>query len=264
MLNKLNSFQNKEWSWYSSTKGKYLQSESLKKNGFRHGFFTKEWGNQSPKELASLLSSGFSIHLGNQVHGSNVIEASIANREPWPVADGLISDQKGQSLWIYSADCIPVLFADPTHGFVAASHAGWRGIAKGILLKTIEKLEYMGSNRNEIIIALGPAISGKNYKVSRNIAESIYESIYEESKNIPITNEKKIALLVSLGIVSYDTSPNKLLLDIRLAAANQLFEAGIKYPQISICPLCTYSNQVLFNSWRRNKSKTRQWSFIAS
>ena len=264
MLNNLNSFENKEWDWNSSKEGRYLQSESLKKNGFKHGFFTKEWGNQSPKELLTQLSSEFSIHFGNQVHGSNVIEASMTNRAPCPDADGLISDQKGQSLWIYTADCIPVLLADPTHGFVAASHAGWKGIEKGILLKTIEKLEYLGSNRNELIIALGPAISKNNYKVDLNVAKSIYESIYEGSTNIPITIEKKIALLVSLGIVSYDTSPNKLLLDIRLAAANQLFEAGIKYGQISICPLCTFSNQILFNSWRRDKAKTRQWSFIAS
>lgn len=264
MLNNLNSFPNKEWSWDSSKQGKYLQSEALKKNGFMHGFFTKEWSNQSPKELINQLSADFSIHLGNQVHGSNVIEASIAHQAPWPDADGLINDQKGQSLWIYTADCIPVLFADPTHGFVAASHAGWRGITKGIILKTIRKLEYLGSNRNELIIALGPAISKTNYKVSFTVAESIYESIFEQSKNITVTIETKVALLVKLGIVNYDTSPNKLLLDIRLAAANQLIEAGIKYGQISICPICTFSSQILFNSWRRNKTKARQWSFIAS
>ena len=84
----------------------------------------------------------------------------------------MVSNQTGESLWIYSADCIPIFFADPRKRFTAAVHAGWRGISKGILRKTLDKLESLGSNRNEIIIALGPAISKNKYEVELEVLQA--------------------------------------------------------------------------------------------
>ena len=70
--------------------------------------------------------------------------------------------------------------------------------------------------------------------------------------------------MISLGIINYDSQPNKYLLDLRASAAEQLYQSGLKESQISISNLCTYSNQLLFNSWRRDKAKNRQWSMIAT
>ena len=255
---------NKGWSWKKSPKGMYLQSISLKEYGFEHGFFTKEWSGSDPNELVKNINNNLSAHSIKQVHSSKVINSYNALHSPWPEADGLVSDKKNESLWIYSADCIPILFADSRRHFCGACHAGWRGIANEILLKVIKKLETIGSKRKDLIIALGPAISEKNYQVDLNVAESIFKSLFTKKENSFFKVQEKIEKMISLGIINYDSQPNKYLLDLRASAAKQLYQSGLKESQISISNLCTYSNQPLFNSWRRDKAKNRQWSMIAT
>ncbi len=255
---------NEEWNWLDSNKQLFLQSVLLKKQGFEHGFFTKASQNKSPKELVSSFNENFSVHSVKQIHHSNLIKASKTLKVQLPEADGLISDQKGQSLWVYSADCIPALFGDPESGIVAATHAGWRGLVKGILYKTIDKLESFGARRNKLAIALGPAISRANYQVEASIIEEIYGSIYRRVNLNDLNHDQKIDHLINLGIIKSDKSPNKVLLDIRIAAAHQLYESGINSKQISVCPYCTFSSKSLFNSWRRDQVKAIQWSSIAS
>ena len=218
----------------------------------------------SPKELIRFLDCRFSIHKVNQIHGSNVIKASNASRPPWPSADSLISDKKRQSLWIYSADCIPVLFADPVMGHVAAVHSGWKGISNKVLLKTIEALKRLGAIESQLIVALGPAISCKNYQIDFHAVESIYKGIYQDLKDDQTSINEKVSRMHDRGIVNYDTIPSKFLLDIRLAAATQMCGIGLKHEQIHISGLCTFTQQSLFHSWRRDKVKKMQWSVIAS
>ena len=257
------SEQINNWSWIDSKSGKYLQSESLIKHGFIHGFFTKELNNKSPKQIVSHLDPSLTVHICKQVHGSKVIEAS-KTFESCLEADGLISDDSNQSLWVYTADCIPILLADPINSIVGASHAGWKGLSKNILLETIKKFENLGSNKNELIIALGPSISKPNYQVDIDLVDPIYNSIFHKNENKDLSSKEKIIFLAHSGIVDYNNNSKKMLLDIRLAAVNQLYKAGIKNEQISISPLCTFSNQNLFNSWRRDKVKKVQLSFIAN
>ena len=264
MLQKKDSPLSKEWSWKSSKEGIYLQSRSFKEYGFEHGFFTKEWGNSDPKELVKNINQSLSIHTIKQIHSSKIVNSHKAMQSPWPEADGLVSNKRNESLWIYTADCIPMLFADTRKGFAGASHAGWKGISKGIILKTIEKLESFGSRREELVVALGPAISGERYQVEENVADSIYKSLFSRSEDLLLEFPARIEKLITLGIINHDSYPNKFLLDLRAAAANQLYQAGLKRSQLSISSLCTYSNQILFNSWRREKVKNRQWSMVAT
>ena len=72
----------------------------------------------------------------------------------------LLSDRGGQSLWVCGADCTPVLIADPGTGHAAACHAGWRGVAAGILITALDRLEERGARREDLGVALGPAVSG--------------------------------------------------------------------------------------------------------
>jgi len=252
----------KDWKLIQADEGEYFQSEALAMHGFAHGFFTKNCNSRRPRELADALTRGLSVHMLSQVHGSNVIEASSALEPPWPSADGLISNKKKQSLWIYSADCIPVLFADPNNGFVGACHAGWRGITKGILLETIKRLELKGSKRSELLITLGPAISSSKYQVKLDLVESIYKSIYQEHKHQSISTALKIRQLLHLGILNPEAVNNKFFLDIRLAASNQLTISGIRNEKIFTSPFCTFMNKNFFYSWRREHVKAIQWSGI--
>ena len=140
---KKKSQPSKDWYWEKSKHGIYLKSGLLKEYGFEHGFFTKEWSNLGPQELSKHIKERLSIHLVQQIHSSFVVNSSKAFQAPWPRADGLTSNKGNESLWIYTADCIPILFADTRKGFAGASHAGWRGISKGVLINTIKKLKIL-------------------------------------------------------------------------------------------------------------------------
>ena len=132
----------KGWTWIGCYGGYYLQSDLLHGQGFEHGFFTRLWHGRGPDELAGYVSAGISVHRPQQIHSGIVLNASDAPQDPWPEADGLVSDRGGQSLWVCGADCTPVLIADPGTGHAAACHAGWRGVAAGILITALDPVSY--------------------------------------------------------------------------------------------------------------------------
>jgi YfiH family protein len=234
------------WTWIGTYGGYYLQCDLL--SSFEHGFFTRLWPGRGPAELVGMISSGVSVHRPQQVHGGLVLPASAASQEPWPDADGLVSDGAGQSLWVCGADCAPVLLADQASGRVAACHAGWRGVAAGILAEAIQQLEQRGSNRANLMVALGPAVSGRCYQVERSVSEQLGE----------------IETLKLAGALLPDPTPDRDRLDIRRAAMLQLQQLGLTAEQLSSCPLCTVSEPELFHSWRRDQVKAVQWSGIVS
>ncbi len=257
---------NRNWKWIRSGENIYLQSDLLAMHNIKHGFFTKKSNNKSPKELIQLIKPGSSVHLLNQVHSGEIITVADTFNPHRRDGDCLISSNINQSVWVYTADCIPILFVDLKKGTVAACHAGWRGINERIPIKTVERLKDLGAHPDTILAALGPAISQKNYQVDLPVAQSIYNSIDHKSGcSMPNKVMKEsIKNLIGKGICNQDKNPEKVLLDIRLATQEQLRIAGLADGQISICPFCTYENQELFCSWRRDKIKAIQWSGISS
>ena len=239
------------WTWIGCYGGYYLSSNLLESHGFEHGFFTRRWHGRGPDELATYLSAGITVHRPQQVHGNTVLEAQQADREPWPEADGLVSDRGSQSLWVCGADCTPVLLADPDSGHVAACHAGWRGVASGILPEAVERLEQRGGDRSQFVVSLGPAVGGGLYQVQRPVADQVMAAV-------PSTPQQRDS------IVQPDADPDRCRLDIRAAATVQLQALGVSPERISQCPLCTVSEPELFHSWRRDQVKAVQWSGIVS
>jgi YfiH family protein len=251
-----NLFNTQEhWTWVGCYGGYYLTSNAMQAAGFEHGFFTRLWQNRGPDALAAYLSAGVSVHRPRQVHGNRVLNADEASASPWPEADGLVSNRGGQSLWVCGADCTPVLLADPTSGHVAACHAGWRGVATGILPAAIRCLTTRGAKPEQLIVALGPAVSGALYQVETTVAEQVGQAL-DSNRSL------KLSDMEALGILLPDPEPNRCRLDIRLAAREQLQRCGIPDQQICLCPLCTVSEPSLFHSWRRDQVKAVQWSGI--
>ncbi len=74
-------------------------------------------------------------------------------------ADGLISDKCNQNLWVYTADCIPILFADKRTRKVAALHCGRKGLEKKIIKNLVEIFDNLGTSRDNLLVAIGPSIS---------------------------------------------------------------------------------------------------------
>lgn len=99
-----------------------------------------------------------------QVHSVKVVTVT----EPWqtrPQADAIVTDRSGLALCILSADCVPVLFADETAKVIGAAHAGWKGALGGVCEATIDAMEAIGANRENIQAAIGPAIQQESYEV---------------------------------------------------------------------------------------------------
>ncbi|QEY31364.1 peptidoglycan editing factor PgeF [Synechococcus sp. RSCCF101] len=246
------------WTWVSTYGGSFLQCDQLA--AFEHGFFTRLWHGREPDELAGMISAGVSVHRVRQVHGPLVLAASTV-RHPWPEADGLVSDGGAQSLWVCGADCTPVLLADPRSGRVAACHAGWRGVAGGILIEAVARLRDVGCDPSDLLVALGPAIDGRRYQVERTVTLAVAASLSDRPTAQPADPLQR---LLDAGAVLEDAEPGRDRLDIRRVAALQLLDCGIPEERISHCPLCTARETELFHSWRRDGVRAVQWSGIVS
>lgn len=249
------------WTWVGTYGGWFLQCDLL--FGFEHGFFTRQWQGREPEDLAGYLSAGISVHRPRQIHSAKVLLAHEATSPPWPEADGLVSTDGGQSLWVCGADCTPVLIADPSSGRVAACHAGWRGVAGRILPRALAMLEQAGSHRSNLLVALGPAVSGEAYQVERDVSQQVAESLLPASASHP-GGAGALEELIACGALAVDPMPGRDRLDIRAASKRQLEHEGIPPSQISLCPLCTVGEPLLYHSWRRDQVKAVQWSGIVS
>lgn len=246
------------WTWVGTYGGYYLQADLLR--DFEHGFFTRLWQGREPAELSAFVSAGVTVHRPRQVHSARVLAASDANGEPWPEADGLVSDGGGQSLWVCGADCTPVLVADPASGRVATAHAGWRGVAGRIVPAVIDRLVAAGSDRANLMVALGPAVSGARYPVERWVSLEVAMSLQPE----PRPPEQALAELITAGALVAEGDLDRDRLDLRAAIRWQLQHAGVSPDRCSTCPLCTVDEGALFHSWRRDRRKAVQWSGIVS
>ncbi len=157
--------------------------------GIRHGFFTRDGGVSeglyaglncglgSSDDPARVLENRARVarHLGGtrpevltvyQVHSGTAVRADgpIA-RDALPKADAVVTKVHGLVIGILTADCTPVLFADPEAKVVGAAHAGWRGAVAGIVEATVGEMEMAGARRDRIRAAIGPTISQSAYEV---------------------------------------------------------------------------------------------------
>jgi polyphenol oxidase len=102
----------------------------------------------------------------NQVHGKDVVEVD----GPWtsgpiPAVDGLVTVTRGLALAVLTADCVPVLLADPVAGVAAAAHAGRPGMAAGIVPAAVDAMVRLGADPARIVARTGPAVCGRCYEV---------------------------------------------------------------------------------------------------
>ncbi|WP_392535834.1 peptidoglycan editing factor PgeF [Nostoc sp. C117] len=253
------------WHWRNWEGLPYLTCSILE--NWHHGFFTQQFWPRSPQDITPILQPEASVYRLKQVHGNTVltpeeVESSLkALGDDLASADGLISEQPLQAIWVASADCTPVLIGDVKTGQVAAIHAGWRGTAKKIVPQAIARLQSQGSQLDDLRIAMGPAIAGEVYQVSIEVAAEIGATI------IPDNNEGKIITALHLlpnSPLLEDANSGKVRLDVRRVNTLQLESLGITGEQIAIAPYCTFQTPEHFFSYRREKEKKVQWSGIVS
>ena len=120
---------------------KYYLSPILVKNNFKHGFFTKTSSEIKLSLLSKHLNKNYSDCVLNQIHSNKIVCGSKTKENKRVEADGLVNDKHNQNLWIYTADCMPILFADKKKRCVAAIHCGRKGLENKII-KNIIKIFY--------------------------------------------------------------------------------------------------------------------------
>lgn len=155
---------------------------------FRHGFFTRRGGASSgvfaglncgtgssdQTDIVAInrsrVADAMEVPVQNlvtvhQTHSADVqtVDGPFAGERPR--ADALVTATPGIALAILTADCQPVLFADPEAGVIGAAHAGWRGALDGVLEATVDAMEALGARREDITAVVGPTISQRAYEV---------------------------------------------------------------------------------------------------
>lgn len=253
------------WHWQPWNDLTYLTCSLLEP--WQHGFFTRQYAPRSPQELTPILHPTAQPYRIKQVHGNTVLFASEINPTPsvdeFAAADGLMTEQAEQAVWVCSADCTPVLVADVATGQVAAIHAGWRGTALKIVPQAIARMQAQGTQLPHLRVAMGPAIAGAVYQVSETVAVEVGSTIAAlDPANLP----EAIVVLQNLPDTPLlpDPEPGRVRLDVRRVNALQLEQLGLSPEQIAIAPHCTYQTPDTFFSYRRSREKKVQWSGIVS
>ena len=109
-----------------------------------------------------------------QVHGITVHTEAVAPCDgTWPEGDLLATDRHDVALAVRTADCVPILYADPRTGAVAAVHAGWRGTVAGAASRMVEVLAArFGSRPEDLIAAIGPCVGPESYEVGQEVVDA--------------------------------------------------------------------------------------------
>ena len=234
---------------------KYYLSPNLLKNNFKHGFFTKT----SSKIDLSLLSNYLNLNnkncVLNQVHSNQIIFGSKTEEKERLDADGIVCDKPNQNLWIYSADCMPILFADRKKRLVAAIHCGRKGLENKIIKNLIQILVKKGCSNEDILVAIGPSISKKNYLIDNKTLQNFYRNATQKEASIFFNDKKRSSTLKKQDLIP---------LNLKKYAHIQLLSENIPNKNINISNLCTYESSHDFYSWRRFKTFSRQWNFISA
>jgi polyphenol oxidase len=233
-----------------------ITADSLALPGIRHGFFTRQGGVSSG--VYASLNGG----LGSQDSAENVAEnrARMAaalevepNRlltafqvhspdvaiveVPWPTqarprADAIVTRTPGLAIGVSTADCGPILMADPEARVIGAAHAGWRGALAGVAEATVAAMEKLGAERSRIRAALGPVIRQANYEVGPDL---LARFTADDSANDRFFRPA--------------ARDGHALFDLAGYIGARLARAGVR--QFEDLGLCTYAEPARFFSFRR-------------
>jgi hypothetical protein len=186
-----------------------------------------------------------------QVHGARVVEAQDAVGDAGgavgnarsalgePEADASVARAPGAVCVVKAADCLPLLLADVEGTVVGAAHAGWRGLAAGVIEATVDA---MRAPAGDLLAWLGPAIGPKVYEVGEEVRAAF------------------LARDAQLAAAFAPHRPGHWLLDLYAAARQRLAKRGVT--RVYGGSFCTFSEPERFPSWRRDRSRERIAAFV--
>lgn len=212
----------------------------------------QEAGIEHYCSMRAFENAGAGVWMPRQVHGTDIIVVDDqipydATRELQDVeADAVITQQKDRWIGVRTADCVPVLLYDPVSQTVAAVHAGWRGTVKHIAKLVVEKMQsQMGIEVENLRVMIGPSICAESFEVGEEVAEEFVKAGRSECVLRQVFGNHG-------GMVRF-AKPH---VDLWQSNAMDLLEAGVPLEQIDCTPLCTYQNDNVLFSARRQGIET--------
>lgn len=172
----------------------------------------------------------------NQVHGSSVVAASSYNGGA-PDADGLWTRDPADVLVIRAADCAPVWIVDPVHKTLALVHAGWRGVAAGIVDRALAALDGAGAHRQYLHAAIGPHIGPCCFEVGPEVSGLFLDDGAVGPSDRLVVDRKRA---------------DGMSLDLGAAIASRLLAGGVDATRVDAARACTRCHPDLLHSYRRN------------
>jgi len=170
----------------------------------------------------------------HQVHGTTVAIEPVPDERP--EADAAVTRTPGKVLAIRTADCLPVVFAACDGSEVAAAHAGWRGLAAGVLEATIAAMQ---AAPVDIVAWMGPAAGPGAYEIGAEVRDAF------------------VALDARAAAAFEPTKPGHWRVDLYALARQRMLAAGMRADAIHGGGLCTISDPARFHSYRRDKTTGR-------
>lgn len=180
--------------------------------------------------LRAMLPGKPDLQWLNQVHGQMIVP--IQDSGDPITADGLVTTAQGIACCVQTADCLPVVLVSERQSEVAAVHAGWRGLAAGILEQAISKMKTPAS---DLRAWLGPAIGPCHFEVGEEVREAFLAS--------PLVGVDECFVATS--------APGKYMADLQQLARLRLAAAGV--PRVDSSNRCSYCETELFYSYRRDQ-----------
>jgi YfiH family protein len=201
----------------------------LARRGVRHGF-----GVRDSREPPGLLRP-------KQVHGNAVVTASQCLTAPLPEADAVVSWEADVPVGVITADCVPVLLATDSGAAVAAVHAGWRGLAAGVIEAGIDALRHrLGAPNERILAAIGPHIGACCYEVDEPVLESL-ENRFPDELQVSLAPSK---------------TPGRALLSLSTLVRAELARLGVGPSEVEETERsCTHCDALRFHSYRRDGAR---------
>ncbi|MBO8233435.1 peptidoglycan editing factor PgeF [Prochlorococcus marinus XMU1419] len=240
-------------------KFEYYISPILSQYNFKHAFFTKSSSEKFLQRLGNHFNENYINCVSNQIHSNVIVFGSNSQKGNKVDADGLVGNKFNQNLWVYTADCMPIFFADKRTRNVAALHCGRKGLEKKIIKSLVKIFDKLGASRDDLLVAIGPSISKEHYLVDNVTLKEFYRKAENKKTTVDLTKTKKD---YCFGDSNHLKEQNLNQLDLKKSAYRQLLNEKVLNTNIDISNLCTYNLKNEFNSWRRSKTISRQWNFI--
>lgn len=178
----------------------------------------------------------------HQVHGTAVAVHGRQEDGVAAVADAAVTCEPGVVCAVLTADCLPVLLADRRGNAVGVAHAGWRGLAAGVLERTVAEMKGLGADAPQLVAWLGPAIGPAAFEVGADVLEAFRAAHRYHDAHF------------ASGV------PGKWYADLYGLARRQLEDCGVGF--VAGGGFCTKSDAKRFYSWRRERGGGRMAALV--